>query len=463
MAKLDKYVNLVNNILDMVGGNDNITLFTHCVTRLRFNVKDKGLVDLKAIEKTEGVIGVQWSGDQLQIIVGQNVGEVYSFICKTHGLKKEAAVNEDLDGVKKEFSVKGIVTGVVDGIAGCFTPLIPMLCGGGMIRVVAMFIQLTGVLPADNPTYMILTWMGDAFLYFLPVFVGYSAAKKFGASQPIAMLLGAFLLHPSFTGAISAGTALTMFGLPVYAASYKSTVFPIILTVWVLSKIEKVLKKYTPEMFMSMLVPLLSLLIMLPVMLCITGPAGFYLGTYVSAAIIWLYETFGFIGIALFALVRPFVVMTGMHLGMTSYWISAFSSLGYEPFYLGCGFIGNFCQGAACLAVALKAKTKNLKSTAMTCAISAIVPGITEPAMFAVTLRLKKPMYAAMIGGCVGSALMGLLGVVAYALPGSAALFGLPVFIGPNGNLIKMVISILVAMVVAFIAAWMLGFEEEAE
>ena len=454
----DKYAELKKILLPAVGGKDNIVYFQHCTTRLRFNLKDHEKVDLEKIRNTEKVLGVQWSNQELQVVVGPAVGEVYQAICKENNLEVAAPVDENLD--KKKITLKGVLTSMMDAVSGSITPLIPMMIGGGMVKVLYMLCNMAGILSESSTTYQILYWLGDAFIYFFPVFLGATSAKKFGTNQGLGMLLGALLIYPSFIAAATEGASMTIFGLPVYVTNYSSTVIPIIITTYVLSKIEKLVSKFIPDFLKSCLVPTFSLIIVLPIMLVITAPLGYYIGTYVANAVIWVYETIGFVGVAILAALLPLMVMTGMHTMMTPYWTTAFASLGCDYFFLPAMIISNLNQATACFAVGLRAKKQNIKSTALSCAATAYIAGVTEPAMFGVTLRYKRPLYAAMAGNAVGGIIIGLLKVACYAFPGSGGLFAIVTFVGPNSNLLRFLIAAAVGMVVTFVLTYLLGFKE---
>lgn len=460
MAKKERYEELANALPSLVGGKENISFFTHCVTRLRFNLKDKSLANLEEIEKLPGAVGVQWSGDQLQVIIGQSVGDAYNLICKKTGLATQEAVDENLDGPKKKFNLNTIL----DAIAGCMTPLIPVLIGAGFFKIVVLLCEMAGILAPGDPTHTILNFVGDAGFYFLPVFAGATAAKKFGANMGLGMLMGAILIHPTFMGAVTGGTPLTIFGLPVYAATYASSIFPIILCVAVMAPIEKVVAKYSPDSIRSITEPFFTILIMLPLALCVLAPAGAFLGTYLTNAILWLYDMTGFLGIAVLSCIFPFVVMTGMHTAFTPYILNAFATAGCDLVLITANVISNLNQGAACAAVAIKAKNKNLKSTAGSCAVTAIVGGVTEPAMFGVTLKLKTPMYGAMIGSFVGAGIAAFGKATAYAFAGSGGIFALPIYLTDNiSNLMWMVGGCVVGMIVTFIATLFLYKPEEVK
>lgn len=446
MSKINtKYSDLIENAVPLLGGADNISFFTHCVTRLRFIPKDHSRVDLDAIKELKGVVGAQWSGEQLQIIVGQEVGNVYKEINNKYHLADSV---EDNGSSKKGFNVSSIL----DGISGTMGPLIPMLIGLGLIKILTILLTTFNVVSPDNNTYKILYYVGESGYYFLPILVGATAARKFGANMSLGMTVGAMLVFPGFIEAVGAGDAITFLGLPVYAGSYAYSIFPVLMGVYVLSVVEKTINKYTPELLKSILVPFLSILIMVPLMFIIIAPAGAYIGKYLTAIIMWFYGIGGFVSVAITAAIMPFIIMTGMHAAFTPFLIDSMSSYGYEPIIFTALFIANINQGVAALGVFFKSKNVELKSTAVSSAVTAMVAGVTEPAMYGINLKLKTPMIAAMIGSLAGGAIAGLFKCYAYAFAGSSALLGLPVYIGDKANnLTFMVISIIIGGIVTFI------------
>lgn len=463
MAKNEgRYDELADKIVGLVGGKENIQTLTHCVTRLRFNVKDKTPVDLESIKKLPGAMGAQWSGDQLQVIIGQSVGDAYNLVCKKHGLGGGGSVNEDLgDAPKKKFSVSMIL----DTIAGCITPTIPLLMAGGFLKILVILCEFAGILTAGQPTHTVLSFAGDAAFYFLPIFVGGNAAKKLGGSQALGMMLGAIFVHPNFIAAVGAGEALNVFGIPIYAASYTSTIFPALLSAAVMVPVQKFFGKHSPDAIRSITEPFFTMLIMVPLSLCLLGPIGAFLGTYVSNAIIWLYNTVGFLGVAVFAGLCPLLVMTGMHSALMPYLMNSLATLGWEPIVLTGMIISNIDQGAACLAVAVKAKDANLRSTAIGCGITAVVGGVTEPGMYGINLPLKTPLYCAMIGTTLGGVVAGIGKAVAYSITGSAGLLGgIPVYLGGGlSNVLWMVGGIAVGFVATFILTYIFYRPETAK
>ena len=444
MAK--NYDVLADRIVDLVGGKDNISMFTRCITRLRFNVKDKGLDKKDEIEKLPGAVGAQWSGNQLQVIIGNNVEDVYKQFAKANQLEVKDG-NAEQDNPEKQ---KNIVAKLIDMIAGCVIPLVPILMGAGMIKVFYLLAVRVGILTTDSPTYVVLNFVNNAAFYFLPVFAGATAAKKFGANMGMGMLVGAMLIHPTFISAVSEGTALTIFGLPMYAASYSSSIFPTILSVWVMAKVEKLLRKYIPEVLRAIAVPTLTLLVMIPVAFCVTAPVGSFIGTYLAKAVMALFGKLGFLAYGIFGVIFPIMVMFGMHTALTPYGVQAYSTIGHEPTSL-MSFISTCTLTACSLAVALRTKDENMRSTGFSCALTAIVGGVTEPAMFGVALRFKKPFICALIGNFVGSCVAGIYGVQCYAM-GPANILNVAKFIGGDGmsNFVFAMLGAAVAFAVTF-------------
>lgn len=460
MAKKIKYSDIADNVVDLLGGKDNIVFFTHCVTRLRFNVKDKASVKKDEIEKLDKVVGTQWSGEQFQIIIGQDVGTAYNEVRQSTGLTGDGEVPAD-DIPKKKFSFMT----VMDYIAGSITPLIPLLIGGGMLKVLLLIFQITGVLTTKSPSYVVLNFIGDAAFYFLPVFVGAMAAKKFGTNQGLGMLIGAMLIDPNFVSAVSSGKSLSLIGIPVFSGSYGNMIFPSILAIWIMSYVEKAFTRWTPDSLKSLVVPFGTLLIMAPLTLWLLAPAGSFIGNYLIKFILWFYQTTRFLGVAVLSAAFPWIVMTGMHSAFMPYLVQAFASVGNDPLILVANFVSNLDQGAAALAVGVKTHhNEKLRSTAFTCGITAIVAGVTEPAMYGINFKYMKPMIGAMIGSFFGAGFAGFMGVKAFALAGSAGLFGTPVFIGNSiMTLVWALLGMLIGMIISFIATLILYKEEGPE
>ena len=457
MAK--NYDALAKQVLELVGGRENVASAMHCYTRLRINCKDTSIVDLDAIKQLD-VLGAQFTGEQLQVIIGNEVKEVYEAFIEQSGLQKEAMIDEKLDDVpaKKKWTIKGMLTGIVDAIVACVIPLIPILIGSGVLQAIVLIIQQFGWLPADSPTLVTINFVANAAFYFLPVFVGFFASKKFGANVALGAMLGAALIHPTFVSMVTAGDAGSVFGLPIYSASYSSTIVPIILAVWVMSYVEKFISRYSPKAIRTILEPSLTLIIMIPLTFCLLAPLGAMLSDGFASLLTWFYGIFGPLAVAAFAAIVPWVVMVGIHIGTTAISVTTIAQTGIDAFMMPGFFISNFAQGAACLAVGIKAKTTELRSFAYSCAFSNVVPGISEPGMYGITLRYKTPMAGAMIGAAAGGLYFGLTGTGAlqFLPPNIFAFVG---YMGEGafaGNLMNAIIGVVIAMVVAFIATMFL-------
>ncbi|MFR9118310.1 MAG: PTS transporter subunit EIIC [Merdibacter sp.] len=457
MAK--NYDALAKQVLELVGGRENVASAMHCYTRLRINCKDTSIVNLDAIKQLD-VLGAQFTGEQLQVIIGNEVKEVYEAFIEQSGLQKEAMIDEKLDDVpaKKKWTIKGMLTGIVDAIVACVIPLIPILIGSGVLQAIVLIIQQFGWLPADSPTLVTINFVANAAFYFLPVFVGFFAAKKFGANVALGAMLGAALIHPTFVSMVTAGDAGSVFGLPIYSASYSSTIVPIILAVWVMSYVEKFISRYSPKAIRTILEPSLTLIIMIPLTFCLLAPLGAMLSDGFASLLTWFYGIFGPLAVAAFAAIVPWVVMVGIHIGTTAISVTTIAQTGIDAFMMPGFFISNFAQGAACLAVGIKAKTTELRSFAYSCAFSNVVPGISEPGMYGITLRYKTPMAGAMIGAAAGGLYFGLTGTGAlqFLPPNIFAFVG---YMGEGafaGNLMNAIIGVVIAMVVAFIATMFL-------
>jgi len=461
MAKKNKYTLLINSIVDLVGEKENISLFTHCMTRLRFNLKDKSVVKLKEIENIEGVLGSQWTGNQLQIVIGSTVDDVYKEICKVNDIDVQNKLNINLeeDSHKKKISLNRILT----AMSACIVPLIPMLIAGGMIKSFLSALIYFKLVTASDPTIITFTFIADASLYFLPVALGYTCSKRFKMNPAVGMFLGGILIHPTLITMVTNNDSGSIFNLSIPAYSYSSTIFPIFLTIVVASRLEWLLKKYIPNCIKSIFVPTLEIIIMSPIMLCFLAPIGNYLGVYLGVGVKWIYDMFGPLGPALFAAFSPFLVMTGMHACLSTYSTNAIATTGKDIFVGAAAFIRNFNQGIAALVVAIKTKDMNLRETAIGCSVSAIFAGITEPALFGINLKYKKPLYAACVGGFFGGLYAGFMGVARYAYGGSG-LFGLTVFVGENPmNLVHEVIAMIIGGVVTFVVGMIITKQSDIE
>ena len=455
------YESLAKEILEKVGGEENVLSLVHCMTRLRFTLKDDSLVDKSVIENIRGVVGVMDKGEQFQIIIGNNVGAVYKEIIKLGDFEES-----DATPIKKNKKKQNIFSTILDVISGCMAPVIPAIIGSAMIKVLLTVLPMLGWLSNESETFQLLNVISDGAFFFMPVLIAISAAKKFKTNPYYAASLGLILLHPNFISMLNtakeANETVKFFGIiPVSFANYAYSVIPIILAVWVLSYVEPFVDRITPAITKNFLKPMLILLFTAPIVMVIVGPLGSILSDGLSTIIYTIHDYLGFVAIGLVAGIYPFIVMAGMHHAFTPIKLSMIATTGYEAFICIAEFCSNMAQGAAALAVSIKTKNTDLKQTAGSSAFSALVAGITEPALYGITVRLKKPMLGACIGAAAGGLVGGYFQLKSFGVA-TPALVTIPQYIeeGRPSSLVYIIITALVTIVVSFIASYMIGFED---
>ena len=410
------YENTAKKILQRVGGKDNVINLVHCMTRLRFTLKDESIVDDEAVKKTKGVMGIMKKGGQYQIIIGNNVGNVFNELNKLGNFS-----NEVKEVPAKSNEKKNIFTMLMDTISGIMAPVIPAIIGAAMIKVLLTLLPMIGVLSTNGQTYQLLSVIGDGAFFFMPVLIAISASKKFGTNMYYAASIALIMLHPNLitlmnTAHDAGQTVKFLKYIPVTYASYSYSVIPIILAVYSLRYVERFVDKITPVVTKNFLKPMLVVLIEAPIALIILGPLGAICGNGLSTVVYAIHDKLGFIAIGLVAGVYPFVVMAGMHHAFTPIKLGMIATTGYENFICIGELCSNMAQGAASLAVALRSKNKDFKQIAGSSAFSALFAGITEPALYGVTLRLKRPMLGACIGGAVGGLVGGFFQMKCFGI-----------------------------------------------
>lgn len=447
---------VAKEVLKNVGGAKNVSHLEHCSTRLRFTLVDDSKVDQAAIKAIPGVLGVTQTA-QTQVIIGGAVVEVYREVEKLL-----SGVQADKNpGPKKKQNWKAVV---LDFVISIFQPLIPAIAGGGILKSLLMLLNLVGVLDKTTSTYQILTFVGDAPLYFLPLLVAITTANKLKVNSLVAVSAVGGLLIPGLTALITEGTNLA--GLPIQNINYAYQVFPAILCVISYSYLEKFFTKISPKVIRSFFVPMMSLLIVVPLTLLVLGPIGFTFGQGFASVIMTIFARFGWIAVALLAAFLPFMVVTGMHKAMIPYVITSLGETGKEIIYNAASLAHNISEAGACFAVTIRSKDKGLKATAVSAGISALF-GITEPALYGVTILHKRVLYGVMFGSLIGGSTLGILGVEAYVAVGPG-IASLSMFISetlPN-NLMYAVIGLVVSFIASFTAVFVLWKEpvnEETE
>ncbi|WP_434643613.1 beta-glucoside-specific PTS transporter subunit IIABC [Klebsiella sp. I138] len=450
------YNETAGKILHSVGGAENIRMLTHCATRLRMEFNDRAQVNDAQIGSIPGVISVVEKGGQFQIVIGNEVQQVFRLLNKALPEKKSPA------GGDKNAKPAGIVARIISVISTTFTPVIPAITGAGMIKALLAILKLTGLISETSSTYQLLNIIADAAFFFLPVLLAYGASLKFECNPILAMTLAGVLLHPGIGQMLAAGKAVDFAGINVLLSDYAGSVLPIILTVWLMSWVERFAEKVTPSIIKFFIKPMLVLLITAPLALVVVGPAGILLNDLVAAGAASIDRHASWLIPMLMGTLQPFLIITGTAWAMTPIATGQLSKNGYEMIN-GPGMLAsNVAMGAATLCVALKTKNTNLRQLASSSGFTALL-GITEPALYGVLLKFRRVMIAAMIGGGCAGMYAGFSGLVRYAFvsPGLAAL---PAFIGENPmNIVHALVTCAISIVVTFTLTWFIAFKDSPE
>lgn len=442
---------IAEQILVAVGGDKNVSHLEHCSTRLRFTLIDDEKVKVEELKQIPEVLGVNQTA-QCQVIIGNSVVEVYNELEKMLTAKEPNSENK---GNRKISAV------ILDFVISIFQPLIPAIAGGGILKSVLMLLNMLGILESTTQTYQILNFVGDAPLYFLPILVAITTANKLKVNSLVAVSAVGGLLIPGLAAMMGEGAAL--FSFQVQNINYAYQVFPAILCILCYAQLEKFFTKISPKVIRNFFVPMMSLLIVVPLTLLVLGPLGYNFGQGFASVIIAIFERFGWIAVAILAAFLPFMVVTGMHKAMIPYVITSLGQSGSELIYCSASLAHNIAEAGGCFAVALRTKDKGLKATAISSGISALF-GITEPALYGVTILHKRVLYGVMVGSFIGGAYMGIMAVEAYVAVGPG-LASLSMFISetlPN-NLMNAVIGLVISFIASFIAVAVIWKEETVE
>lgn len=457
---MKKYQQLAKEIIQGLGGTENVNSAVHCATRLRFDLKNPDAANLEDLKLINGVVGVNPTPTQLQVIIGSHVGDVFEEVISQGVSNGDAEVRaQSSTSSAKETSV---FNKVVDTITGCMTPMIPALTAAGMIKVILSLSTTFNWLSNDSSTYRVLDFIGDGAFYFMPILLAVFAANKFKVNTSVAIIVVGVFLHPNFSQWVASGDPISFLGMPIQGVIYAASVIPALLTIWVMSYIERGVDKITPQSLKIILNPTLTLLITAPLALIVIGPLGNYAGQGLAWVINLMQGQLGFIMVALLAATMPFIVMTGMHHALTPIFVASFAATGTESLILVAQICANLAQGGATLAVAFKSKQKNVKSIAAAAGISAIM-GITEPALYGITMKYKKPLVAACISAGISGCFAGLMHVTLYVPQNSLmAVLG---FSGDKGtaNVIAGLSMMLMSVVLSFVLTFVLQKDEKIE
>ena len=407
---------LAKQIVSNVGGETNISTFTHCATRLRFTLKDMSKANVDTLKNLEGVLTAQVKSGQLQVVIGAKVEAIFNAVSEMIKIDDSS----DVDVVPEK---KNKISSIIETISGVFSPTLSVLIGCGMFKAIVSLITNLDLMDASDGFIVVLSMIGDLIFYFFPFFLAVSAAKKFKVNEYLALALAAAYMYPTImNGAAAAAetgvTTLSFLGLPILLVSYSSTVIPIILSVWVLSLIYKRIDNLIPDFLKVLFTSMVVLFIMVPLELIVLGPIGSYLGTYIAQFMDWFYNFGGFVAAALLGGTRSLLTMMGMHYALAPLQIQQIAETGISTLLVS-ALTANFAQAGAALGTGLAIKNKSEKSLAFSASLSAFF-GITEPAMYGVNLKYKKPFIFAMVSSAIAAAFLSFFhaGAMTYAPPG---------------------------------------------
>ncbi|WP_367567530.1 beta-glucoside-specific PTS transporter subunit IIABC [Lacrimispora sp.] len=471
-----KYDGLARIIIQNVGGKSNVISLTHCITRLRFKLKDESRANTEVLKNTSGIVTVMQSGGQYQVVIGNHVPDVYAVVCEIGGFGGDQQDSESAGSGKPQ----KLSAMLLDTLSGVFQPILSVLMATGLIKGILAILTFTGLLTPADGTYQLLFAVGDGFFYYLPVILGYTSARKFGLNPFTGIALGCALIYPKVTALTSnevmevlfAGSIFesnvyaTFLKIPVIMpkAGYPSSVVPIVLSVYVASKIENMWKKVVPDVVKNFMVPTLTLLIAVPVTFVAVGPIANTLAALIGFATQAAYDTSPVLEGLIVGAFWQVLVIFGLHWGLIPIYIMNLSTQGYDSF-MQPYFAASFAQTAAVIAVLMKTKDKNLKGLCIPAAISGLF-GVTEPAIYGITLPKKKPFVISCIGAAIGGAIIGLGNVKKYS-SGALGIFGFVTFINPENNDTSSIpwvaAGVLVASAIAFVLCFMLYHEEARE
>ncbi|WP_117169965.1 beta-glucoside-specific PTS transporter subunit IIABC [Paraliobacillus sediminis] len=442
------YSQLAEKIMLYVGGEENVSLLHHCTTRLRFKLIDKSKADQQALQKLLGVIQVMESAGQLQIVIGNDVNEVYRKIEKNSTLG---------DRIRTEtYEKTSILNYLIDIISGIFTPLLGAMAGVGILKGILILLLAFNGLKEDSGTYQVLYAASDSLFYFLPLILGITAARKFGADPYVAFVVAGALVYPDLITTYESGVALTFLSLPIYLTNYATSVIPIILTVFVMSKIEPILNKIFPSAIKTFFTPLVLIATMVPLTLLAFGPFGNFVSGWLAEGYSWIYSNSTVVAGIVMGSSWQILVMFGLHWGIVPIAVNNLSQFGSDTL-TAMLTPAIFAQAGAALGVFLKSRKKQVKSIAGPAAIAGLF-GVTEPAIYGITLRYKKPFIIGCFAGALGGAIAGISGASSssLAVPGLASL---PVFFGQGFTLFLLAVAI--SFISATVLTYFFGYQDE--
>lgn len=456
---MEKFEEISKQLIEEMGGLDNVQSVARCYTRLRLRIKDSSKIELDKISKLDGVVQATADGSKLQVVMPEYLDKVYNSISEQMG-GEDGKVASDEPAVKEPMTPKRVLNSVLDAISNSLTPMIGGLAMTGLFLALLNLLTVTHVIAEGSQTYVLLHMMGDSLFHFMPFMVAYGASRYFKTTPILSLILAGMLMHPDFAKMVAAGGAIHLFGIPVAALSYETTLVPILVTVWIQSYVEKLFDRpFFNRLGLIKNFPVL--LIMGPLALLVTAPVGEVLASYIANGALWVYNQAPIVGITALSLLIPFFIITGSHWVFFPVAFASLKSLGYDPFLWVTFAVWNFAELGMTLAILLKAKKRSTRSLAASSAFSIAASGITEPAVYGLMLKMKKPIIPSVIASGIGGLFFSLLHVKVFSLV-TVSLLSLPQFIDPKGgsNFIAAIGGALVTVVAGFLLNYFWKFDE---
>ncbi|MBE5911424.1 PTS transporter subunit EIIC [Pseudobutyrivibrio sp.] len=454
MAKKD-YAKIAADIISACGGESNIVNVSHCMTRLRLQLRDGSKLNKDSAKSIEGVLNLIEQNGEYQFVIGQDVPSLYEVFQNKTDIKASGEIQDDAALKADASAQKGnIVNAILSFIGGTFSPVIPVLVAGGLTGAVLALLTTFAGISTESGTYIVLSAINQAAFYSLPVFVGFSAATRLKSNGYLGAFLGAILLFSSINGA----EGLDFLGIPITTVAYNSTVFPVILGCLFMSVVYKFLQRHMPVFLRTIVVPLLTMLITVPVTLIVLGPIGGWVGSALASAVYAIYQAAPMVAVAIIGLGTPWLVFFGMNNAMYPIVFALLAEVGSDPLICAGMAPANVAVGGACLAVALIAKDVNDRSVSFGAGLTALC-GITEPGVYGVLFTKRYPLIGAMIGGGIAGFIGGLFGMTQYVIS-TPGFISFAAYINPDGTMGNLVISMVVmviALVLSFLATYVLG------
>lgn len=450
-----KYSELAKDIIKNIDGKENVKNLIHCQTRLRFDLVDDSKVNTEILKQLDGVAGVINSGGQFQVVIGTNVADVYEEVVPLLDMDSNEGNQNDNGGKKKN-----ILTSAIEFISTSFSPIIPAMSGAGMIKALLALLVVFKLVSNESQTYYIVNFMADSVFYFLPFFLASTAAQKLKANPYLAMALAGILLHPNFISLVAAGEPAQLFAMPVRLVSYGASVIPILLIVVVQSYIEKFFNRIIPNAVKIVFVPMFTIFITGIIALVAVGPLGSYVGEMIAQAFNAIRAVAPWAPAVIVGSLLPVMVMFGIHTSIGPLDVLQLTSVGYANIFGPGAMVSNIATGVAALVASRRTKDKKEKQIATSGGITALM-GITEPALYGVSLPKRYPLIGSMIGGGIGGLYAGISGASRFAT-GSSGLPAIPLYIGEDlSNVVNILIAIVITMISTAVATYFLSFRYE--